>query len=259
MHSVFRVLGQQMGLQLVRGILDESIDVYLNATITEKVHNDLLTGVHTVLQEQTDTQPTTMSPSNLFRTLFRVKQIDINPSSATGGADTDVISSNGYYKIFLPSTGNDPAIHPMLYLGFSVQYDDETAEKRHGCRLLGADVLETTMRDFCNAATWNNPIVVLLSADENNADSDQVSLSTLQEYVELYTNNISKHPKYLYVKYIKTPNKVKYDATNPNACFHCDLPAYCHFEIVERAVLKFYQSINGYAASSNNGRKSRDD
>ena len=36
MHNVFRTLGQQMGMQLNRGILPESIDIYLNEAIIEK-------------------------------------------------------------------------------------------------------------------------------------------------------------------------------------------------------------------------------
>jgi len=255
MHSTFRVLGQQMGIQLVRGILDESIDVYLNAAITEKVHNDLLTGVHTVLQEQTDTQPSTMSPSNLFRTLFRTVKLDFNILPTVDEENNSIIS-NGYYKLDLWGKG----IHPMLYLGFSLKYKNETPDKRHGCRLLGADVLETTMRDFCNAATWDNPIVVLLSEVEAGTnDDDCIPLDKIHEYVEVYTNNVTKYPESLYVKYIKTPNKVKYDATNSDNCVDCDLPAYCHFEIVERAVIKFYQSINGYTTSSSNNRRRDDD
>lgn len=39
MHNEFRTFGQVMGLQLVRGILPESIDVYLNAAINETVRN----------------------------------------------------------------------------------------------------------------------------------------------------------------------------------------------------------------------------
>lgn len=266
MHSVFRVLGQQMGIQLVRGILDESIDVYLNATITEKVHNDLLTGVHTVFQEQVDTQPSTMSPSNLFRTLFRVHKLTLSNDNNldTNVVDNDSVEKEGYYKIKIPSKGTDATIHPMLYLGFSLLYNEEHRDKRHGCRMLGADVLETTMRDFCNAATWDSPIAVLLSEtyDENNAlvDTDNIKNEYIQEYVELYTNTPKdkRTPETLFIKYIKTPNKVKYDATDSNNCIDCDLPAYCHFEIVEKAVLKFYQSINGYTVSSNN-RKNSDD
>ena len=51
MHNVFRTLGQQMGMQLNRGILPESIDIYLNEAIIEKVQVDLLRGVHTALQD----------------------------------------------------------------------------------------------------------------------------------------------------------------------------------------------------------------
>ena len=42
MHNAFRTFGQAMGLQLVRGILPESIDVYLNAAIIEKCRSILL-------------------------------------------------------------------------------------------------------------------------------------------------------------------------------------------------------------------------
>ena len=71
MHNVFRTLGQQMGMQLNRGILPESIDIYLNEAIIEKVQIDLLRGVHTALQEQVDLQPTTMGTINTFRTLYK--------------------------------------------------------------------------------------------------------------------------------------------------------------------------------------------
>ena len=39
MHNIFRTLGQQMGLQRIRGILPESIDVYINDAIIEKVRS----------------------------------------------------------------------------------------------------------------------------------------------------------------------------------------------------------------------------
>ena len=71
MHNVFRTLGQQMGMQLNRGILPESIDIYLNEAIIEKVQVDLLRGVHTALQEGVDLQPSTMATVNTFRTLYK--------------------------------------------------------------------------------------------------------------------------------------------------------------------------------------------
>ena len=40
-----------MGMQLIRGILPESIDVFINNVIIEKTQAELLAGVRTVLQD----------------------------------------------------------------------------------------------------------------------------------------------------------------------------------------------------------------
>ena len=52
------------------------------------------------------------------------------------------------------------------------------------------------------------------------------------------------------IKYIKNPNVVKYsdDAAQQ---VNCDLPNYCHYEIVERAVQKYYASL-GIGTGNNN-------
>ena len=41
MHQYFRVYGEQMGLELIRNILPEEIDIYLNTAINEKVREVL--------------------------------------------------------------------------------------------------------------------------------------------------------------------------------------------------------------------------
>lgn len=78
MHNTFRTLGQQMGMQLIRGILPESIDVYLNDVIIEKTQVELLQGVRTALQDSVNTQASTMSPINAFRSLYRTARYAIN-------------------------------------------------------------------------------------------------------------------------------------------------------------------------------------
>ena len=72
MHTTFRTLGQQMGMQLGRAILPESIDVCLNDTIIELTRQELLSGITNAIQDSVGTQASTMSVINAFRTLHRV-------------------------------------------------------------------------------------------------------------------------------------------------------------------------------------------
>lgn len=245
MHSAFRILGQQMGMQLVRGILPEHIDIYLNAVIVEKVQQELLTGVRTVLQEQVNTQSSTMSPINLFRTLYKTARVNISNLEAK---HIQKVNDNGYYIITLPIRNNSsispattPRIDPMMYLGFSLEYDNTIQGNSVACRLIGADVLETTLRDFCNGASKDAPIVSLSSIINYDENVEDINLASYEQ-IEIFTNTANCDIKFINIKYIKNPSVVKYDI-DPTKCVNCDLPEYCHYEIVERAVQKYYMSV----------------
>lgn len=291
MHESFRVIGQQMGMQLVRGILPESIDVYLNNVIVEKTQIDLLNNVKTVLQDNVNMQGSTMSPINLFRSLYRNTRYKIqytdsersvieNAYNAANNTNQgyllllcddkkDFNVNNGYHKIWLPTINyknyrklshlilgeGEYFINPMLYLGFSVEYDDKSQGNSTACRLIGADTLETTFRDYCNGASKKEPIVTMVSNPilEGNVESGS---GIANEYIELYTNTKDCRAKYLNIKYIKTPNVVKWD-TDIAKCVNCDLPEYTHFEIVERAVRKFFASV-GMGVGEPDRRQQRD-
>lgn len=298
MHSGFRTLGQQMGMQLVRGILPESIDIFLNDVIVEKVQTELVRGVNTALQDNVNLQPSSMNPTNLFRTLYRnarFKVVDWSHYSeekkdfVEGNIETDddgkttyrhskLISYynpiNGYYEIDIPTvsvfedqqsrdnkldiikldTPSEYFINPMMFLSFSIEYDERSRGRAVACRMIGADTIETTLRDHCNGADKSNPIVTLTSIPIiNSKNYTEQTSGTSKEYIELHTNEKDVKVRYLNIKYIKAPNIVKFDL-DPTNCVNCDLPEYCHFEIVERAVQKYYNSIGQGRTNSNEQR-----
>lgn len=250
MHSTFRVLGQQMGAQLIRGILPESIDVYINNVIIEKTQQELVNGVRTAFQETVDTQPSTMSPINVFRSLYRTARykIDVNDTSDGISKISYYNPSNGFHIINIPVVDSKVTlddkeywINPMMFLGFSVEYENTLRGNSVACRLIGSDVLETTLRDYCNGASKENPIVCLSSIPVINNQIEQTDAIS-KEQIELYTNTKDCNIKYLNIKYVKSPNVVKYDI-DPAKCVNCDLPIYTHFEIVQRAVYKYFESV----------------
>lgn len=263
MHNAFRTIGQQMGLQLVRGILPESIDVFLNNVIIEKTQVELLQGVRTVMQDSVNTQASTMSPINTFRTLYRTARLSINHDSSAGGDFQNKLSyyseNNGFHIVAIPTVNNanfyldsddEYYINPMMYLGFSVEYDEYHRGNSTACRLIGSDVLETTLRDYCNGASKDSPIAVLNSIPVIDSSLKEDSASICNEQVEIYTNTKGCKIKYLNIKYIKTPNVVKWDM-DVDKCVNCDLPEYTHFDIVEKAVLKFYAAIGATSNAQN--------
>lgn len=128
-----------------------------------------------------------------------------------------------------------------MFLGFSVEYDNTLRGNSIACRMIGSDVLETTLRDYCNGASKDSPIVCLSSIPivENGLEKTGVISN---EQLEIYTNSKGCEVKFLNIKYIKTPNVVKHDIDIAK-CVNCDLPAYTHFDIVEKAVAKFYASV----------------
>lgn len=294
MHESFRVIGQQMGMQLFRGILPESIDVYLNNVIIEKTQIDLLSNLKTVLQDNVNMQGSTMSPINLFRSLYRSARFRVLTTSEEIADETakhadyqngtktilqicksgeDYNAANGYHKIWMPTlsykdyrdnadgksyglfrSNEEYFINPMLYLGFSVEYDNTSQGNSTSCRLIGADMLETTFRDYCNGASKKEPIVTMVSHPLVVNDEENIK-GISNEYLEFYSNTKGLEVKYLTIKYIKTPNVVKWDV-DINKCVDCDLPDYTHYEIVERAVSKFFNSVGVGQPDRSRGQRS---
>lgn len=259
MHAAFRTIGQQMGMQLIRGILPESIDVFINDIIIEKTQQELLNGVHTAIQDNVNLQASTMNPINTFRNLYRTVRYELYPLAQASDNKVDFYNElNGFYVINIPTINNSEIeldkgeyrINPMMFLGFSVEYENTLRGNAVACRLIGADTIETTLRDYCNGASKDSPIVVLNSKPIIK-DSVETSENVSTEQLEIYTGTKNASVKYLNIKYIKVPNVVKYDI-DLSKCINCDLAPYTHYEIVERAVNKYFISIDSNVTNKPN-------
>lgn len=225
MHVTFRELAQQMGMQTVRAILMEDIDICLNAAIIEKARNVIVENVGPIpYKDKVVRQNASISPVNALRTLYTAGTV--NGGDITGGG-TEVDP----YKINIDSDGI------MLHTGFQVSYNGKTI---YDCRIIEAEDLGQTLRDFCNRAAKDAPIVTIFG-NESGIN------------VDIYTgrNNTVK-PQLVKYLYIKEPAKVKFDEDRKEDWVNCDLPPYLHMEIVMRAVQIYLASIG---ATSNGADK----
>lgn len=175
MHQLFRVVGQQMGMQTIRAILPEEIDVFLNMAINEKVREVLLSNV--TLDEGTKLMiNNNTSPINYIRTLYKQYTFTNNRE---------------YNKIFPLNS-----IDAMYFTSFGVTYVDNV---QRPCRLVEPDKIYNILTDFCSAPTRNEPVIVMY----NNENGLVAQIYNGNENVD----NVYK----LIVNYISNPVKVTFD------------------------------------------------
>ena len=208
MHEMFRTVGQQVGMQDVRAILPESIDIFINIAIIEKARSIVMENTKTAFPNRVSIQNNFVSPVNALRTLYRRKEITI----------TDITKD-----VQLSQLDN-----VFLYTSFAIRYDNNDSEYK--CRFIDGDKLEETLNDVLNGASWDYPICSMFNGENNS------------EYLKVFINSDSHTPNAIIIKYIANPAVVKF-SKNATECINCDLPDYLHSEIVELAVSKFFKSV----------------
>lgn len=214
MHVTFREVAQRMGLQTVRAIFPEDVDICLNFAIITKTRNIVAENAQTVndliVRANAD-----ISQLNALRNL--AKKGEVSGSSFTGEG-TEL-------HPFLVNVSNNDV---MFYTRFAIGYDGDKA--LYDCRIIEAEYLQRTLRDYCNRATKQHPICVAVNNDEN-------------VNVEIYNGKSSVKPNVIVYNYIKMPNKVKLDVDAPANNVNCDMPDYLIQEIIELAVQYYKQTF----------------
>ena len=214
MHVTFREVAQRMGLQTVRAIFPEDVDICLNFAIITKTRNIVAENAQTVndliVRANAD-----ISQLNALRNL--AKKGEVSGSSLTGGG-TEL-------HPFLAKVDNSEV---MFYTRFAIGYTGDNA--LYDCRIIEAEYLQRTLRDYCNRATKRYPICVSIVKDGKHS-------------IEIYNGNSNNKPTKVVYNYIKLPAIVKYDEQVIENRVNCDLPDYLHMEIVELAIAYFRDSF----------------
>ena len=149
MITAFRVYGQQVGMQKMRNILDNEIDVFLNSAVVEKIRQVLGTNVNAQFADKVSIQQNSISPINYVRTL--VKQT--------------------------PITTNIPGDIQLMYiLGVEVG--------GHKCRFIEPTDWYSTINDFCNAPSEEYPICTFIDNKFKVNNGNDVTTGATLTYVE---------------------------------------------------------------------------
>lgn len=250
MHVWFRQYAQQMGMQNVRAILPEQIDLLINSSITDTI-NQIITQNIGITNDRVITDNSKLGQINALRSLYNVILVNANPVSNTSeqnvanpfvrGEETQIFT----IKADISNFNTD---FKYLYLvDLSINYKTKESSSIIGgtlnsiitnyfpVRLIDDAYLADTINDFVLKPRLRTPVAVVYNNKLDIYIDDAV--------ITGLPNNLN--PYKLRVSYIAKPATVAYKQDLGGTNVDCDLPEYMHVDILKHAVDLYRISISG--------------
>ena len=161
MITAFRVYGQQIGMQKMRNILDEEIDVFLNSAVIEKIRQVLGTNVNAQFADKVSIQQNSVSPINYVRTLVKSNILSIKSNIAVTPENVNI----------------------MYILGVTVD--------GHKARFIEPVDIENTINDYCNSPSKEYPIFTFIDNSFRVYNNEPIINEVILKYIE-YPNKIGR-------------------------------------------------------------------
>ena len=276
MHVWFRQYAQQMGMQNVRAILPEQIDVLINTSISDMV-NQLVRENVGIRNDRVITDNSKIGQINALRTLYKVVELDMASSTPF----MEFLASNmltgkmsNTQADGTPVSNSTKAPEYLYLVDFSLNYKVTTTgySGTHGgaaptfasnavetnffpVRLIDDAYLADTLNDFVLKNRIRTPILVTY----NNGTFDlYVDTFTLKSNTYKLENSLV--PYKFRMSYISKPAKVKYATDIGGTNVDCDLPENMHVDILKHAVDLYNVALQGglYSAQQNQQAQQRE-
>ena len=245
MHVMFRQYAQQMGMQNVRAILPEQIDLLINNSISDTI-NQIVTQNIGITNDRVITDNSKLNQVNALRSLYKVWKGAITLPTP----NTNYIASYNIPLLgFLPggtynsgNTSKDLAIQYIYIVDLSINYSkDNFTSNIFPIRIVDDMYLADVVNDFLLAPKLRSPVASI--HDDN---------------IELYIDKPDKgrtpytfdgmSVKELRLSYIAKPAVVKFLDDLGGTSVDCDLPEYLHVDIVKHAVELYRTAVTGSIA-----------
>ncbi len=280
MHVWFRQYAQQMGMQNVRAILPEQIDLLINTSITDTI-NQLIRENIGITNDRIITDNAKLGQINALRTLYKVALIDLVPDAPTednpstpGTDETQETRAfnfsakdrlTGKMTTDFDKVETDTKLIPeyLFLVDFSINYKkaltgysgtatyvkptfaaDALETNYFPVRLIDDAYLADTLNDFVLKNRLRSPIIVTYNKGTFDLYIDKfkkITVSSNDSYV--LENNLI--PYNLRMSYIAKPATVKYAEDISGTNVDCDLPESMHVDILKHAVDLYNTSIQG--------------
>ena len=251
MHIWFRQYAQQMGMQNVRAILPEQIDLVINTSISDTV-NQIIRENIALTNDRIITDNSKLGQINALRTLYKVTELTFGSVDSFEYPVVPVVSDEGVgmfqSRNFMDVEVNDgvtvnPKIDALYLVDLSIRYDRNivppTKTSWFPVRLIDDAYLADTMQDYVLKPRVRTPIAVL----HNNILDIYLGENYKKANGKLSSEML--YPSILRVSYLARPAKVTYLSDVGGTDVNCDLPESMHVDILKHAVDLYNISIQG--------------
>lgn len=252
MHKMFRQYAQQMGMQNVRAILPEQIDLFINNSISDTI-NQVITQNIGITNDRVISDASKLNQINALKSLYKVWKGNISAATVKGKEKTNYIISFQLSLNNFKTTGSytddnvsSTAISFLYAVDLSINYKKtDFVTNVFPVRIIDDQFVADVVNDFVLAPKMRSPVA-----------------SIHDNLIELYIDKADSKPgdkqpftfkgvsiNELRFSYIAKPAIVKFaedvDGTNVN----CDLPEYMHVDIVKHAVELYQIAKSGSLAA----------
>jgi len=261
MHIWFRQYAQQMGLQNVRAILPEQIDLVINTSISDTI-NQIVRENISLTNDRIITDNSKIGQINALRTLYKVKELNITTDLTTPATFDPDHQDIIYYPVRVVDEGDDmglfrctnftdkqgdiePQVDALYLVDLAIQYivaSDHSSNKKTGyfpVRIIDDMYLADTMQDYVLKPRVRTPIAVVYNNQLDLYLGEGYGLANGKLKTEMLV------PSILRVSYLARPAKVTYLSDVGGTDVDCDLPESMHVDILKHAVDLYNISIQG--------------
>lgn len=260
MHKMFRQYAQQMGMQNVRAILPEQIDLLINNSISDTI-NQVITQNIGITNDRVISDASKLNQINALKSLYKVWKGSISEATVKGKEKTSYIISFQLPLINFKTTGsytddNDSstAINFLYAVDLSINYKKtDFVTNVFPVRIVDDQFVADVVNDFVLAPKMRSPVA-----------------SIHDNLIELYIDKSDAKPENgkafifkgvsineLRFSYIAKPAIVRFvedvDGTNVD----CDLPEYMHVDIVKHAVELYQLAKSGSLAAAQQAQQNQ--
>lgn len=260
MHKMFRQYAQQMGMQNVRAILPEQIDLFINNSISDTI-NQVITQNIGITNDRVISDASKLNQINALRSLYKVWKGNISAATVKGKEKTNYFISFQLPLNNFKTTGSytddnvsSTAISFLYAVDLSINYKKtDFVTNVFPVRIIDERFVADVVNDFVLAPKMRSPVA-----------------SIHDNLIELYIDKADSKPEdeqpftfkgvsinELRFSYIAKPAIVKFaedvDGTNVN----CDLPEYMHVDIVKHAVELYQIAKSGSLAAAQQAQQNQ--
>lgn len=260
MHKMFRQYAQQMGMQNVRAILPEQIDLFINNSISDTI-NQVITQNIGITNDRVISDASKLNQINALKSLYKVWKGNISAATVKGKEKTNYIISFQLSLNNFKTTGSytddnvsSTAISFLYAVDLSINYKKtDFVTNVFPVRIIDDQFVADVVNDFVLAPKMRSPVA-----------------SIHDNLIELYIDKADSKPEdeqpftfkgvsinELRFSYIAKPAIVKFaedvDGTNVN----CDLPEYMHVDIVKHAVELYQLAKSGSLAAAQQAQQNQ--